>query len=215
MESLQLRSHFASSQQGSETWHPMSWLNRNCWTICYSESSCLFTSLFFFVWKWLPFIPVWNNQTKDFKKYKFSAKRIFCFFRQLMGLYYSQKKPKDFSSSSVFRRNTTKDNCSLFQNIPCFVFLPLLRVSVFYSPLPCAEYSPWWVGCSYYAQAVGENSVFFLGHSKILAVLKGSKNKQNQMHSQIYLLLFDIPHLHGNVRLTRLKVLAPSWSQAW
>lgn len=68
------------------------------------------------------------------------------------------------------------------------------------------------MGCSYYGQAAGENSGSFLSHSKILAALRGLKKKekkrkkkvenprQNQMQSQVSLLLFNVPHLHGNVR---------------
>lgn len=83
---------------------------------------------------------------------------------------------KDFHLQSVLGQSIIKPNCNLFQNIPDAVFLPLLRVSVFCTPLPCAECCPWWVGCGCYVQAIGGNSGSFLGHNKILAVLQWGRH---------------------------------------
>lgn len=162
------------------------------------------------------FLSCVKQPNKRLQELQILSKKKFLFL-QTAWLYH-RKKLKDFSLSSVPRQSTLKANYNLFQNIPSFVVLPLLRVSVFYSPLPCTECSPWWVGCSYYVQTVGENSGFFPGHSKILAVLKKvaktnkKKSKIRQTTNFIYLFLFDIRHLHGTVSHT-LKVLAPWWSR--
>lgn len=137
------------------------------------------------------FLSCVKQPNKRLQELQILSKKKFLFL-QTAWLYH-RKKLKDFSLSSVPRQSTLKANYNLFQNIPSFVVLPLLGVSVFYSPLPCTECSPWWVGCSYYVQTVGENSGFFPGHSKILAVLKKvaktNKKKQNQTDNQLYLFI--------------------------